>query len=93
MITYLMPCIGRLQRQIRRAFIAAGGMPVRTRQLLRWCYPHLNRFERRHRVSMYQVAPRFAVNIKVGLWGPNAELLARIRPSDVGENVGRAEKS
>ena len=37
--------LGRIQRQIRRALIAAGGMPVRTRQLLRRCYPHAKRFE------------------------------------------------
>jgi hypothetical protein len=85
---------GRIQRQIRRALIAAGGMPVRTGHLLRWCYPYVNQFEWRHRSSMHRAAHRFAVNIKVGLWGPNAELLARIRGATDRAPVGlRSETS
>jgi hypothetical protein len=71
--------LGRIQRQIRRALIAAGGMPVRTRELLRWCYPQAKQFEWRHRSSVHRAVHRFAVNLKRGLWAPNDELAARLR--------------
>jgi hypothetical protein len=53
-------------------------MPVRTRELLRWCYPHAKRFEWRHRSSMHRAAHRFAVNLKRGLWAPKPELAEHI---------------
>jgi hypothetical protein len=53
-------------------------MPVSTRQLLRWCYPNVARFETKHRVGMWRAAQRYAVKIKHGLRAPNAELLQRI---------------
>ena len=33
-----LPRVGRLKRQIRRAFIANAGKPLSTSQLLHWCY-------------------------------------------------------
>jgi hypothetical protein len=32
-------------RQCRRAMIAAGGRPLFTRELLRWAYPRIERFQ------------------------------------------------
>jgi hypothetical protein len=35
--------IGRVQRQVRRGFVAGGGRPVQFWDLMRWAYPSLPR--------------------------------------------------
>ena len=64
------PREGRVMRACRRALIAAGlARPLMTRDLLRWAYPQLERFECSHYKSIYRAAPRYAV--KVGrVWLP-----------------------
>jgi len=64
---------GCVMRQIRRAMIAADGRPVFTRDLLRWAYPQLERFQCWHYWSVYRAVKRYG--IRVGrAWAPNAEL-------------------
>ena len=48
-------------RAVRRALIAASGRPLTTRDLLRWAYPKLERFQCWHYWSIYRTAPRYAV--------------------------------
>jgi hypothetical protein len=55
-----LPREGRLARQIRRAFVAAGGKPRCMGELLRWAYPALDRFEHWHRGNVRRVLPRYA---------------------------------
>jgi hypothetical protein len=73
-------CIGRRQRQIRRAFIAANGEPVRTSTLMAWVYPHATgKLEVWRWPDVARSARRFGVNIKRGLWAPNEASLRQIR--------------
>jgi hypothetical protein len=62
------PREGRVMRACRRALIAAGGKPLRTRDLLRWAFAGVQH-EFWHYKSIYRAAPRYA--IKNGrLWVP-----------------------
>jgi hypothetical protein len=74
----MRPRVGHHQRQIRRAFIAADGLPVRTSTLMAWCWPRPRKFERWHWTCMARSAHRFGVNIRRGWWAPNEELRRRI---------------
>jgi len=73
---------GRIHRQIRRAFIASSGAPLRIGQLLEWCYPAAKRDPRWHRTNIHRALPRFAVSLRrisdrpgrPCVFGPNAEL-------------------
>jgi hypothetical protein len=56
-----IPREGRVMRAVRRALIAASGRPLTTRDLLRWAYPKLERFQCWHYWSIYRTAPRYAV--------------------------------
>lgn len=55
------PREGRVMRACRRALVSAGARPLMTRDLLRWAYPHLDRFQCWHYWSIYRAAPRYAV--------------------------------
>ncbi len=74
--------IGRVQRQVRRAFIASAGEPLRIGQLLRWCYPRQARFKRWHRNSVRRAARRFAQPIdrdsRGVVWAPLPALAALV---------------
>lgn len=63
--------MGRIQRQIRRAFIAHPRRLFRTVELIAWCYPRARVPERKHREAIYRasktVARRVAGGRKVGL--------------------------
>ena len=66
--------VGRIQRQIRRAFIASGGRPLRIAVLLPWCYPRLSVFKPWHRTNVHRAARRFAIRVgkhgRANIWGP-----------------------
>ena len=75
--------VGRIQRQIKRAFIASGGQPLLTIHLLEHGYPRVDHYERWHYVSIYRAASKVAE--RVGgpgrafiIWGPNRELTKRL---------------
>ena len=71
--------IGRVQRQVRRAFIASGGKYVWFGDLLRRAYPRSKR-RSAWRWSVYRALKRYGEPAgQRGWWRPNAELLARIR--------------
>lgn len=55
--------IGRVQRQIIRAFIASNGQPLVTRELIQWCYPRLDRFQDWHRWNTRRAALKVAAQI------------------------------
>ena len=55
------PREGRVMRAIRRALIASGGRPLKTRDLLRFAYPQLKQFQFWNYWSIYRAAPRYAV--------------------------------
>lgn len=69
--------VGRVQRQVFRAFIVSNGRPRTTGQLIRYCYPRLTRFEHWHYNGVKRAAQRFAMQIatsaggrgKGALWG------------------------
>ena len=75
--------IGKVQRGVRRAFAAANGVPLRTRDLLLYAYPRLESYRHDQYRALYHAAPKFAVRLgKQGraiIWGPSPSLLARIR--------------
>jgi hypothetical protein len=82
-----LPRVGRIQCQVRRAFIAANGRAQSTTDLLRWCYSHLRRYERWRCQAVRRAAPKFAVPIGRRrsrgvpiLWAPKPELLRLINP-------------
>ena len=55
--------VGRVQRQIQRAFIASNGQPVSTSTLIRWCFPKLKTLPSWHYKSIRVAAARFAKRI------------------------------
>ncbi len=71
---------GRLQRQIRRSFIAAAGKPLSTTEILTRCYPAARR-QHWHYWNVRRALPRYAIPIGRGsgygpptIWAPNAAL-------------------
>jgi hypothetical protein len=78
---------GRLQTQLRRAFISSSGKPLGMSRLLEWCYPATKQHPRWHRTNIRRALLRHAVNLgriphrrgRPGLYGPNAELVRLIR--------------
>ena len=59
-----MPREGRVMRQVRRAFTAAGGnKPLCIGDVLPWIYPQLDRFKHWHRWSARRALLRYAVPI------------------------------
>jgi hypothetical protein len=74
-------CTGHHQGQIRRAFIAADGEPVRTSVLMAWCYPtRTGKLERWRWNDVARAAHRFGVNVRRGWWQANPELRRLIDP-------------
>ena len=57
------PREGRVMRQVRRCFIAAGGRPLSTSQIMPWIYPQLDHFKHWHRWSARRALLRYAVPI------------------------------
>jgi hypothetical protein len=51
--------VGRVQRQIRRCLIALG-RPVKIRDLLKWCYPHVTEFQPWMRTHIHATIKRVA---------------------------------
>jgi len=87
LVAVRLPRVGRLQCQVRRAFIAADGRSLSTTDLLRWCYPERRRFERWRSQAVRRAAPKYAVPIGRRrsrglpiLWAPKPELLRLIAP-------------
>jgi len=83
--------IGRIQRQLRGAMIAAGGKPLGISDLLVWCYPATKQHPRWPRPIVHRALPRFAVSLgripdrpgRPCVFAPNAELRRLIcRASD-----------
>jgi len=60
--------------------IAAAGKPLFTRELLRWAYPRIERFQCWHYWSVYRALKRYAVR-DGRTWAPNAELRKLINSS------------
>jgi hypothetical protein len=64
-----MPGLGKIQRRIKRAFIANPGKPLTTGDLARWCYPRWN--EPVHSKSQMPVRRAAeAVAVKIGRTWP-----------------------
>jgi hypothetical protein len=85
------PRDGRIKSQIRFAFFLSRGKPLTTSQLLKSCYCTVpifgGKYRSWHRSCVVRAADLVAVRLGRGtsrgrpvLWGPPAELLARIRP-------------
>jgi hypothetical protein len=55
--------IGRVQRQIERAFIISDGKPLSTNKLMEWAYPRLRKPYHWCYRQLWQAAERFAVRI------------------------------
>jgi hypothetical protein len=72
-------------RQVRRCFIAAGGKPLSTSQIMPWIYPQLDRFKHWHRWSCRRALLRYAVPAgradaqgRPIIWAPKPELMRLI---------------
>src|SRR5215472_3103108 len=82
--------IGHVQRQVRRCFVAAGGRPLTTGELIRWTYPRQTKFESWQYAQARLSAERWAVRVGTAgrgaaiLWSPNDELSRLIGPSSDG---------
>src|SRR5262249_23195815 len=76
------PRIGRIQRAVRRGFIASQGEPLSTSQLVARAYPRLKAFAIWQYAQVRSAAARWCVRIGrvrgrrgiAVLWSPNAEL-------------------
>ena len=66
--------IGRIQRQVRRAFIASRARPLMIGDLLRHCYPRIAKHKTWHRWNVHRAAGKFAVLLsrdrRGNVWGP-----------------------
>ena len=75
--------VGKVQRGVRRAFIASDGAPLLTRDLLKWTCPREDWYPQARYRSLARAATRFAVKLgrcgKGNLWAPRPELLALIK--------------
>jgi hypothetical protein len=78
--------LGRIKRQVRRAFIANNGRPLTTGELLPLCYPRLKRFDDWHRWSvrraLLQLAERVGRRMGRGLpflWAPKSAAMLPTR--------------
>jgi len=72
---------GRVQRNIRRAFVAVNGRPLCIAELLARCYPAAREHPHWHRTNIHRAVRKFAVPIGQSrargypiIWAPNAEL-------------------
>jgi hypothetical protein len=73
------PREGRIQRQVRRCFIAGDGKPRTMSELVRWAYPELNHFEYWHRWSVRRALLKLAKPIgrsRVGRGAPGIWVLS-----------------
>ena len=65
--------LGRVQKQIKRAFIASGGKPLRIADLLPRCYPAVRGFKLWHRTNVHRAIDKVARPIgrdgKGVIWG------------------------
>jgi hypothetical protein len=75
---------GRLQWQIRRAFLAHPERQFRTAELIEWCYPRTGKLDYRHRWIIVRAAAKVAVRVErqcqrspAGLFGGLAETQKR----------------
>jgi len=73
-----LPREGRVMRQVRRSFVAAGGKPLSTSQIMPWAYPELARFKYWHRWSVRRALMRYATPLgrsdsrgRPVVWHPN----------------------
>jgi len=55
--------LGRVQKQIRRAF-SSGGKPLGISALLRWCYPRASKFKPWHRTNVHRAVAKVAKPIR-----------------------------
>ena len=74
-----LPREGRVMRQVRRAFTAAGGKPLSTSQIMPWIYPQLDRFKHWHRWSARRALLRYAVPIGRSSHGRGLSVIWAIR--------------
>jgi len=54
------PREGRVMRQVRRCFVAAGFRPLTTSEIMPWIYPQLDRYKHWHRWSARRALLRYA---------------------------------
>jgi hypothetical protein len=79
--------VGRVCQQVRRCLIAHGGEPVLIGDLLDYCYPGSRTHPHWHYENVHRALARYAVRLgrmksgrgRSGIYGPNAELMRRIR--------------
>jgi hypothetical protein len=71
--------IGHVQRQVKRSFVASGGQPLTTGDLIRRAYPRQTKFESWQYAQVRQSAERWAVRMGTAsqrgepvLWKPKA---------------------
>ena len=75
--------IGRVQRQILRAFIVSDGQPLLISDLLARCYPRVEYFKKWHRNGVHAALRRFGVSLarlphiqgRPTLWALNAQAI------------------
>ena len=84
------PRVGRLQRDVRRCFIAADGCPLAVSDFLPRCYPRAQSYARWQYRAVGRAARRFGVSLgraesrqgRPVIWIPNAELRRLIGATD-----------
>lgn len=77
--------VGRVQRQVRRAFVSSNGRPLTIGQLLPACYPRATTHPRWHNWNIRRALPKVAEPLwripgRSVMWGPKPELMKLIAP-------------
>jgi hypothetical protein len=75
----------RVERQVRRPFVASNGRALQIGDLLARCYPGATDHPIWHRTNVHRALPKFAVSLgrtnaqgRPIMWAPNPELMRLI---------------
>jgi hypothetical protein len=75
------PREGRIQRAVRRCFVAGSGKPRCSADFLRWAYPRLDRYQGWQRWSVRRALLKYAIPVGRGsgrgcpvIWAPNSRV-------------------
>ena len=90
--------VGRVQRQVRRAFVASNGRPLQIGDLLARCYPGTTDHPVWHRTNVHRALPKFAVSLgrtnaqgRPMMWAPSPELMRLVEAPKIAKRESQTK--